>query len=239
MARDIDRARSRLGVQERAKLDQLLESTREVERKLSALQTSPRLTGQKPPAPTLDRSGLSKDVIHTFMDLAFQVQAFGLTHVSLISIGAEAATYSDSWGSILPGIPGDTHNGLMHTPQYDQIRRINSYQATELAYLRQQMATVAEGDGTMADHSVSLWVNGAGLRHHRGSNCQVLVMLAGKKTKMNKPLWLDFSQLVSGKLYKLEGSRHVGEAFTSIAQALDVKASSFGAGMGPLPGIYG
>jgi hypothetical protein len=238
MARDIERARMRLAGRERAKLDQALESTREVEKKLGALQTSPRFTGQKPPAPTLDSTGLRRDVIHAFMDLSFQVQAFGLTHVSLVSIGAEASTYSDSWGSILPGIPGDTHNGLMHTRNYEQIRRINVYQATEFAYLRQQLGTVAEGGGTMADNSLCVWVNTAGLRHHRGSNCHVLVSLAGKNVPVKKPLWLDFSKVVTGKLYKLEGGRHMGEAFVSLAQALGAsEVTTFGAGMGSLPGL--
>jgi hypothetical protein len=237
MARDIERARGRLAGAERAKLDQLLESARETEKKLSALQDSPRFTGAKPSAPTVDRSGLYRDVIHGFMDLAFQVQAFGLTHVSLVSIAGEFGTYSDSWGSILPGIPGDTHNGLMHTPNYEQIRRINTYQASELAYLRQQLGTVQEGGEAMADHSVSLWVNGAGLRHHRGSNCQVLVLLAGKHSRVKAPLWQDHTTLVSGKLYKLEGGRHVGEAFVTLGQAMGVEMTTFGAGKTALPGV--
>jgi hypothetical protein len=233
MTRDLERARGRLAGAERAKLDQVLESTREVEKKLAALQNDTRLAG-KPPAPTVNATGLRREVIRAFVELAVQVQRFGLTHVSLVSLGAEAATYSDSWGSILPGIPPDSHNGLMHTRNYEQIRRIATYQAGEVAHLRSLL--VAAG-GSLADDSVCLWTNTSGLRHHRGSNCQVLVLLAGRSVGLRRPLWLDTSRLVTGKLYRTEGARHLGEAYVSVAQAMGVPLSKFGGGNGPLPGL--
>jgi hypothetical protein len=43
--------------------------------------------------------------------------------------------------------------------------------------------------------------------------------------------------VVSGKLYQLEGSRHIGEAYVALAQAVGVGLNSFGAGQGAVPGV--
>lgn len=241
MRDDLARARRRLAGPETAKLDQLTTSLREYEAKLAALQTGPRLMTGKPPAPTVDKSGMDKDIIRALLDLTVQVQSFGLTHNSHFSMHGAAAFDDDNWKPLAgPTFNnyGQNHNGLFHTENdtaRESVRMMNRYMAGEIAWVRAQLGNVKLGSGTLADETVIAWITQGGLRHHNGSPAQAFVFLAGSKTKLKAPYWNDY--LTSGSGFELKGTRHAGQAFVSLANAMDVQMTTFGSATGALPDV--
>lgn len=243
MREDIARARRKLaGTRDVEKFDQATQSLREFEIKLGALQSDPRLTSKKPAAPTLDTSGMSPECVRGLADLTLQLQAFGLTHVSHLSMHGSAAFDQDNWKA-LAGADfsnyGENHNGLFHTTTPDgsnQIRKMHRYVASEIiGYLRAQLASHKTAEGTLADETVILWMVQGGLRHHGGSDGNLVVALAGARTRVKTPYWTDYFNATSGN--GIKGSKHMGQAYVSLANAADLPITTFGAGQGALPDV--
>jgi hypothetical protein len=241
MREDLARARKRVSAGEAAKLDQVTGSLRELEMKLQALQSGARLSAGKPPAPTIDTSGMDPMIIRALSDLTVQVQAFGLTHVSHFSMHGRAAFDDDNWKP-LAGADfnnyGQNHNGLFHTENdtaAGEVRKMHRYMAAEIAWMRGALGKIALGSGTLADETVIVWTVQGGLRHHGGSNAQAIVLLAGSKTRVAAPLWSDF--LTATEAGALKGTQQLGSAYVSLANAMDVPITTFGMGQGALPGV--
>ncbi len=242
MRDDLARARKRLaGTRDVEKFDQATQSLREFEKRLSDLRTDPRVTGTKPAAPTLDSGAMTKEVIRGLADLSVQAQAFGLTHVSHLALHGSAAFDQDSW-KVLAGPDfsnyGENHNGLFHTTTLEgseNIRKMHRYVAAEIAWMRAQLGAVRVGTGTLADETVIVWIVQGGLRHHGGSDGQLMVLLAGSQSRVKAPYWPDFFTAGSGNGVK--GQYHMGQAYVSLANAAGLGTTTFGAGQGPLPDV--
>jgi hypothetical protein len=234
MIADVTRVRNALVGFERQKFDQILESCRDVEKRL-ATRRSLAATGAKPvpPDPALDKTGIKKEVIRGFVDVTFQTLAFGITHVGHISVFGRDA-YNDTWGTI--GIPHDTHLGIMHKgvknmPGYDYTAAVHSiltYQASELAHLLQRLKDVPEEGGSMADNTLVVWLNAGGGKHHDGYNTIPAVLIGDLGGK-----------IPAGRFMKVNGKRCISDLFVSLARAMGVDVMKFGDpthGQGPIFG---
>jgi hypothetical protein len=243
MREDIARARKKLEKgRDVAKLDQATQSFRELETKLGALRSDPRITGGKPPAPTLDAPAMTPALVRGLADVTLQLQQFGLTHVGHLSMHGSAAFDQDSWKA-LAGADfnnyGENHNGLFHTETAAgtaEIRKMNRYVAAEVVgYLRAQLGTMKAASGTLADETIIVWIVQGGLRHHGGSDANLAVVLAGPQTKIKAPYWPDyFTAAGSGGI---RASKRMGNAFISLANAVDVPLTTFGIASGALTDV--
>lgn len=235
---DLARSKKRLAGSEAAKLDQIATSLREFETKLTNLRSSPKLTG-KPTAPTIDKTGMDKTIVRAFSDLTVQVQAFNLTHVSHLSLHGGAAFDDDNWKPLAGddfNNYGENHNRLFHTEtdaSSDEIRKMHRFTAPEIAYIRSALSGFRVGSGSLYDETVIVWTVQGGLRHHNGSPAQTIVLLAGPRTRVKTPLWSDYLTVGSG--FNLAGSKDIGQAYVTLANALDIPIASFAAGQGGLP----
>jgi hypothetical protein len=243
MREDLARVKRRLaGTGDLAKFDQAVESLRQYELKLQALGSSARLMAGKPPAPpaTLDKSGMDKEVLRALEELTVQVHSFGLTHVSHYSMHGAAAFDDDNWKPLAgPTFNnyGQNHNGLFHTENdtaSESVRMMNRFMAGEIAWMRGELGKVRVADGTLADETVIVWIVQGGLRHHGGSDAQLVFLLAGDRTRVKAPHWIDFFLPTSSGV---KGGKHMGQAYVSLAHAADLPLQAFGAGQGPLPDV--
>lgn len=241
MRDDIARARRRLGTsKDVAKLDHAVTSLREFEVKLWALETDPRLQGpNRPVPPTLSALGMTKELVRGLADVSMQALGLGLTHVAHLSLHGSAAFDLDDWKPLAGADFNDynnMHDGLFHTTTTaasDEMRKMHRFTAGEIAWMREKLATYSAGNGTVADETVFLWMVQGGLRHHGGSDAQLVFMIAGPNTRIKTPYWADY--FTSTGSSQITGSKQMGQAFASLAQAADLQVNAFGAAQGALP----
>lgn len=169
---EIESLRAKIGTQERRLLDEHLTLVSDLESQLG-LPYVP-LDCELPAAPT----GLG--LVDTFQSqLRNAVTAFrcGVTRVVSLRAGG--------WGGIEEGKYDEIgvatgHHSAAHTGPASDLLAINRFHAQQLAHLLDELDAVPEGDGTLLDNTVVLWVNELGLgelNHH--SRTDVHVTMAG------------------------------------------------------------
>ena len=166
-----------LGNSDRSKLDEYLDSVREVEQRI---QTAEKQAGQSIELP--DRPIGIPENFDQYARLMFdlQVMAFraDLTRVFSVIVARELS------GRTYPmiGIPGQHHLISHHRNDPElmsQKARIDTYHVQVLGYLLEKMRSTPDGDGSLLDHSLIMYGSGMGNGNlHRHSDLPVL--LAGK-----------------------------------------------------------
>jgi len=166
-----------LGNSDKSKLDEYLDSVREVEQRI---QGAEKQAGQSLELP--ERPIGIPDSFDRYAKLMFdlQVMAFraDLTRVFSLIVARELS------GRTYPmiGIPGQHHLISHHRNDPElmsQKARIDTYHVQLLAYFLEKMQATPDGDGSLLDHSLIMYGSGMGNGNlHRHSDLPVL--LAGK-----------------------------------------------------------
>jgi len=172
---DIARIKQRVGVPDRARLDQYLDSVRKVEREIQrgeqavADNKTPDL--ERPvgvPAAFPDHAKLMFDL----QILAFQAD---ITRVITFQLTREQSnrTYPDI------GVP-DPHHPTSHhgndPVKVAKIAKINEYHVSLFSEFLQRMKATPDGDGSLLDHSIYLYGSGMGNPSlHDHENLPILV----------------------------------------------------------------
>ena len=231
MVQDLQTLRPGLASPERSKLEQMMESYREMERQLGGRQAL--LKDRDLPKSPTDASGLTRATIEGHIDLIAQAFSFGLTRVAHLSIlGFDA--HNPGWDFL--GFGGDAHESLAHLGSgYDKARADQAYQtviaykASQIARLYAKLQEVQTSSGTLADDTVFLWVNSGGGKHHDGAGWHAVVTIANKGGSLRGGRYLD-----------MQGKRPIHQAFLAVTQGLGVKLDTFGDpkhGTETLPGL--
>ena len=87
-----------------------------------------------------------------------------------------------------------------------------------------------EGNGTMLDNSVVMFVNTCGGAHHRGQNNHAVLLIGGAGGALKTGRYLAYP----------DGKYCISDAYVSLANLLDVSITTFGdpsVCKGPLPGL--
>jgi hypothetical protein len=233
IADDVRRMRLRVAGPERAKLDQYLDGLQAVERSIKqGVDAQVNCKSVRPP--TLDPAKgaldetLDPDVLKAHIDLTVAAQQCGLTHVSHITTeGMEAPHVRYTW-------LGETrnHHDDHHAYNYPVLEKIAQWNLGNIARTADLLSKIPEGNGTMLDNTLLMFVNCCGGIHHRGHDTHPLVFLAGKDVGMKGGRYLTFP----------EGSHCVSDAYVSVANLFLPKAiATFGNAnapcKGPLPGL--
>lgn len=233
MVEDINRVRPKLAAPERVKLEQLLTSYRAMERQLGAQRAILELQGA-PDAPASDLGAtLKASVIEAHADVIAHALAFRLTRVAHLSIlGFDA--HNAGWGFL--GFPGDAHEQVAHVSNgYNKDRSTQAYQAVikfkaeQLKRIYDRLDAVAQGDSTMAQRTVFVWVNSGGGKHHEGAAWHPVVLIGDAGGKLN-----------AGRYMEVSGRACISQAFLAVAQVMGVQKDVFGDPAHcpePLPGL--
>ncbi|MGE3512789.1 MAG: DUF1552 domain-containing protein [Vicinamibacterales bacterium] len=169
--------RSNLGASDRTRVNEYLESVREVERRIERAETQASVSLQLPDRPT-DIPEHFADHMNVMFDL--QVLAFqaDITRVSSLLIGREQS------GRSFPeiGVPEPHHSVSHHRDDPVFIAKkakIDEYHVQLYSTFLEKLQATPDGDGTLLDHSVVLYGGGLGNPNlHEHSNLPVL--LAGR-----------------------------------------------------------
>lgn len=216
---DTARFSGQLGVEDRHKLDEYLEATRAIEKRIQRAESA----GGAQQAATLERPAGIPDSfaehVRLMIDLQVLAMQADITRVGTFMIGRELSnrTYPEI------GVP-DSHHMLSHhggnPEKIEKLARINRYHMEFFAYYLQRMRETKDGEGSLLDRT--------------------LVIRGAAFGDPNEHDHMDLPVIVAGGLVK--GGRHVtvekGTTMSNLLLAglhlLDVPVTSFGDSTGPL-----
>ena len=158
---DIHRLQNKLGSTDRAKVDQYLDSIREVERRVD-------MAGQQSlenPLPDLERPvgvpASYEDHVKLLFDLQLLAFQADITRIVTFQMARESSTRT--YPQI--GVP-DAHHPISHhgkSPEkLEKLAKINAYHVSLFAYFLEKMQATPDGDGSLLDHTVYLYGSGMG-----------------------------------------------------------------------------
>ena len=169
---DAKSLRRRAGSVDQAKLDEYLESVREVEIRLEKTLNPPEAEWTPTMAPEMmDRPGpgLPRDKeTHLRLMMDLMLLAFW-TDTTRVGTVMTAHGFSRQNFSFLDGVTSDHHGMSHHKEQKDLVAeytRVSQWYVENLAYLLGRMKAIKEGDGTLLSNSVVLY--GSGMKDGNG-----------------------------------------------------------------------
>jgi len=161
---DANDLKSRVGANDRHKLDEYLESIRDIEKRLDRASREERLEGWKPTLtePNMPRpdDGLPQDVPdHMKLMLDLIVLAFRMdkTRVATCMLNNDLSQMNFGF---LEGVRGSLHLDLTHNGREPELEamylKTNQYHVEQFAYLVRRLKEIDEGGSSLLDNSLLL-----------------------------------------------------------------------------------
>jgi hypothetical protein len=220
---DAARLNARLGAPERAKLDQYLESLRSLETQIA--RRAEAQTGCTKPAAPADAGALDVQ-LKAHIDVVFAAQRCGLTHVSHVAFeGMEGPHIVYSWLN-----DPRNHHDDHHASDMAMLQKIATWWFTAIGQMLTLLANTPEGNGTMLDNSLVMFMNTCGGSHHRGYETHPIILWGKAGGQLKTGRYLSYAQ----------GKNCVSDAYVSIANMFGLNLTKFGSAQhckGPLPGL--
>ncbi len=167
-----------LGNSDRSKLNEYLDSVRDIEHRIQGAEKSGTAQDLELPERPIGIPASFEEHTKLMFDLQVMAYRADLTRVCSLIIARELSgrTYPEI------GIPGQHHLISHHRDDKElmsQKARIDTYHVQMLAYLLEKMAATPDGDGSLLDHSLIMYGSGMGNGNlHRHTDLPIL--LAGK-----------------------------------------------------------
>ncbi len=175
---DANRLKTQLGARDRGKLDEYFSGIREIEQRLRNVERAKleaRLSAATEPAGTPSDFGEHIRLLGDMMILAFQAD---LTRICTFMIANDGSNRSYAAAGVPEGHHDMSHHGG-DAHKLEQIRKINTFHVTQLAYILEKMQSIDEGEGTLLDNSMVVY--GAGISDgDRHNHDDLPILLAGK-----------------------------------------------------------
>lgn len=248
---DLNRASSRISAADRSKLQAHAESLRSLERSLStglgALATDSCLRPERPASLGNYEDGIWENsnipaISRLQIEMLVMSLACDLTRVATLQYGRAGAQHRMNW--LGPEFETDPDNGpndstsgihgLAHDEENPESRaklaKCHAWYGGEVAYLVKRLGEIPEGNGTMADTTLVVWMNemGTGSSHSLTNTPWVVVGSGG-------------GYFATNRLISVPDASH-GPLLLSFAHAFGIMDESFGDPdfcSGPLAGATG
>ncbi len=247
---DAKRLQSKLGQSDRQKIEQYLESIREVERRIEQEATALGAGENLPPdmlkhldvvdkriseamgkasreeelnsRPRFDHSEHSR-IMLDLMVLAFWSDS---TRVSTFMFGNDVTNRNFSF---LDGV-NDGHHSLSHhqnnADMLDQYEKINHWHVQQYAYMLERMKEIKEGEGTLLDHSMVAF--GSPIRDGNSHNPRnVPIVIAGNAN----------DRLKTGRHLEFDEGTPLCSLWLSLLEKAGVKTNELADATSPLRGV--
>lgn len=218
----------RLGAEDKRKMDEYLESVREIEKRVE--RTS---KWTHTPMPDVDNKGLNLDVHHKdpqeyircMYDLIYLAFVTDQTRFATFLTESEQSQSSELWNyaNYVLGYKGATHD-IAHKRPKDYSGQWDLWRAEQHAYFLNRLANTQEGEGTMLDNTLVFW--GSAHPHASHSGLNYPLQIAGGKNMGFK----------HGYLHEFVGEKKVPLAnlFVTMLNAIDVPVDKFADSTGNL-----
>jgi len=172
---------AKLGRADTAKLDEYLDSVREVEQRIQRAEANVQESLELPDRP-IGIPGSFEEHAKLMFDLQLMAFRSDITRVFSMIIARDLS--SRSYPNI--GVPG-AHHGISHHREDAQLKaqksKIDTYHMQILSYFLEKMRDTPDGDGSLLDHSAILYGSGMGdgnLHRHSDLPCMLAGKLGGK-----------------------------------------------------------
>ncbi len=255
VADDAKRVNSKLGSEDRSKLDEYLTAVRQVEERTR--RADEWLNVAKPAVPTADAARLQRklsmaeagEYYRLFYDLMVMALRTDSTRVITCGIGSEGNT---------SGIPeigiSQTRHGLSHhNGDPEQLRRLtqtDTFLIDQFSYFLDQLKAHQEDGRALLDTTQVLWGSGMAYGHSHGNANLPLIVAGGKALGYKHGQHVDFNLPKIGKYdvadanahYKIcsrpvDGDARVSNLLLTMLQRVDVKVERFQDSIGPIKQI--
>ncbi len=228
---DANELQHRLGVADRQRMDEYLQSVRAIEKRLQQQQSGslawkPRAEidpqnrpPESPPEEFVEHVRLMLDMIA----LAFQTDT---TRVCTFMFGNAVSGRNFSF---LEGVSGGHHDTSHHQNEEDKLTAyqiINRWHVSQYAYLLNKLRGMQEHEGTVLDNSMILY--GSGLRDGNSHSPHNLPILVGGRAG---------GRLASGRHLSYSRDTPLANLYVSLLQAFGCNTERFADSTGPLPGV--
>ncbi|MGB5697244.1 MAG: DUF1552 domain-containing protein [Polyangiales bacterium] len=224
---------SRLGYDDRQKLDKHLQSIRDLESRLQVgtsfgeACTTPDVSL---PGGSFEQNDMYPATGKAQMDMLVMALACDLTRVASLQWSRSVSGVRFNW---VPQILGEGHHGLSHYDDGNQdaladLREINKWYSEQFAYLLGLMDGIEEGDNTLLDNTVVVWVNELGKGNSHTRNDIPFILAGGCQGYFRTGQHIDFGGQPHGKL------------LVSLTHAMGQPVDTFGVAQysqGPLSGL--
>jgi hypothetical protein len=229
---DARQLQQKLGVADRHKMEEYLQSMRALEQRLDRARESEKILWT--PRAALDPKARPDEGIprshqeHVQLMLDMLVIAFQ-TDITRIGTFMFGNSVSNQNFSFLDSVRGSHHSLSHHQNDADKLRQyqlINQWHIAQLAYLLSKLQAIREGERTLLDNTMVLF--GSGLRDgNRHDPRNLPLVLAGRAG----------GRLASGQHLKYGRSTPLTNLFVSMLDAFGTPVERFADSSGPLPGV--
>jgi hypothetical protein len=231
--------RRHLASRDRQKLDEFLDSVRDVEQRIDRATREDRLEGWRPSLtePDMQRppESLPQDVrehMRLMLDLILLAWRMDKTRVATLIFNRDV---SHMQFGFLDGVPNEQLHGISHhkdnPEQLAAYQRINQFHVEQLAYLLSRMQDIDEGSGTTLLDNVML-LFGSNMFNgdsHDGRNLPLVLAGHGGGAVAGGRA-LDFGE-------KPEEQQRACNLYLALAQRMGLELTQFGDSVGPLEGL--
>jgi hypothetical protein len=192
---DANSLRRQLGRDDQFKLDEYLDSVREVERRLEFFSKPDPRQWRPPTSPGEDIAapkgapGDHQEHVRLMLDLMVLAFWTDATRISTFMFANDVS--GKNFSSLIPGVRGGHHEYSHHQnkpEKYEPYSKINRWHCEQLAYFMDKLAAIREGDGTLLDNSMLLFGSSfSDGNSHKPSNLPiVLAGTAGGKIQSGR-----------------------------------------------------
>lgn len=210
-----------LGTDDRRKVDEYLDSIREIERRIEKAESDGRTI-----TPAVDKpAGIPASFAEhakLLWDLQFAAFQSDITRVTSMVIGREGSvrTYEEIGVS-------DPHHPLSHhrnaADALEKLTKINEYHMNLFAHFIARLQATPEGDGTLLDHSMIVYGCGiADSNRHTHEKLPVVLMGGG------------CGSIATGQHLSLKDDTPLANLYLALMERTGVKAEGFGDSTGRL-----
>jgi hypothetical protein len=187
---DMSRLQRKVGPSDRSKVDQYLESIREVERRIQNAEQK----GSEAQLPKLDRPASVPENWEDHVKLMFDLQTLALqadlTRVVTFQMAREASTRTYPQIGV-----SEAHHPISHhvndPEKLSKLAKINAYHVSLFAYFVGKLKSTPDGDGTLLDHTTYLLGSGMGnpdVHDHTNLPAVVAGGKGGRHIRYSKPV---------------------------------------------------
>ncbi len=217
---DVKRVRSELGGEEREKLDVYLDTFEQMRTRQDKVnEIKARLKANLPAIDKFD----SKRTTQRFeaqCAIAASALASGLTNVVTIDAAGGVGAYH-TWKEL--GVEVDGH-GIGHMDGPDKYSvPIRKFHAQRVADLAKRLDSIKEGDGTMLDNTLIVWMSDSGEAHHGFCNEWPMVLVGNLGGRLKTA-----GRFLQYPKYQAAGHRTVANFYLALLHAVGDKRKSFG-----------
>ena len=223
---DVKRLQGQVAGAEHDKLQAHLKGYEDMRNRQSRLgQIEGTLRRTAPKVTDKFKSEVESDRLDAQFDIAAAALIGGLTRSITIASGVGNPYFSIRFTGL--GIDLDKHSighgGSFNGMNPSQLKvKIHKFHFQLIADLMKKLDAVPEGDGTMLDNTVRVYLSDAAEAHHSRCGQWPFVLIPGRNTGLKGGQYIDFPH------YMQDGHREIGNLYTTLLHAAGDKREYFG-----------